>query len=313
MKFMTWPIDANPFVVISLLEYVFVSTSLALVIAKFFPAVHNQIVSRATRLEHQSLYWGTAVISNTFIYGLLFGTARGFCIYLAIANNIEFDISNSIRVILTTVLPIQEIVINVVLFVGAVVATLSRENSIITPIPPGIAEDITNLSFCWSCFCCCVCCSPRCRAKTMTVLVLFSFMVFIYNTVMGTVSIVFALFIEDSRASVLTYSLLYTLIIVFLVFFISFLFYSLSHDRNNDASTCECFGGICMLTTVFPAVMLMIVMYMIIVFSLDLKGVSGIVTGLIPTIVLSAASWYLKKRLGKRLGFSGAPRVRQSI
>ena len=55
---------------------------------------------------------------------------------------------------------------------------------------------------------------------------------------------------------------------------------------------------------VFPAVMLMVVMYMIIVLSLNLKGVTGIVTGLIPSIALSAASWYIKKRLVKEMSQS---------
>ena len=39
------------------------------------------------------------------------------------------------------------------------------------------------------------------------------------------------------------------------------------------------------------------VLYMIIVLSLNLQGVSGIVTGLIPSIALSSISWYIKKRL----------------
>ena len=43
----------------------------------------------------------------------------------------------------------------------------------------------------------------------------------------------------------------------------------------------------------------MVVIYMIIVFSLNLKGVTGILTGLIPSIALSAASWYIRKRLLK--------------
>ena len=63
MKFMDFSMTSQTFANLSWAEYVFVSLSLALVIAKFFPAVHNQIVSRATRLEHQSLYWGTAVVS----------------------------------------------------------------------------------------------------------------------------------------------------------------------------------------------------------------------------------------------------------
>ncbi|CAI8049037.1 hypothetical protein GBAR_LOCUS27001 [Geodia barretti] len=63
-------------------------------------------------------------------------------------------------------------------------------------------------------------------------------------------------------------------------------------------------GGVCMLISVFGAVALMVVMYMIIVFSLNLKGVAGILTGLIPSIALSAASWYIKKRLEKEVSQS---------
>ena len=51
--------------------------------------------------------------------------------------------------------------------------------------------------------------------------------------------------------------------------------------------------------------MLLVLMYMIIVFSLNLSGVTGIAAGLIPSIALSAASWYLKKRLGREQSRGG--------
>ena len=66
----------------------FVSLSLVLVIAKFFPAIHNQFVSKATTsLQYRSLYWGTAVVSNVFIYGLLLTAGKGLSIYMAVLNN----------------------------------------------------------------------------------------------------------------------------------------------------------------------------------------------------------------------------------
>ena len=52
--FMGFSLNLPKFMRLSWAEYVFVSLSLSLMIAKFFPAVHNQIVSRATRLEHHS-------------------------------------------------------------------------------------------------------------------------------------------------------------------------------------------------------------------------------------------------------------------
>ena len=41
----------------------------------------------------------------------------------------------------------------------------------------------------------------------------------------------------------------------------------------------------------------MLFVYLTVIFSLNLSGISGIVTGLVPSIALSATSWYIKKRL----------------
>ena len=167
MKFI-WQMDKYQFVNLSLTEYGFVSLSLSLVIAKFFPAVHNQIVSRATRLEHQSLYWGTAVVSNIFVYGLLFWVER--CVITTFMN--EFILMYvPIYVPITTV-----ITITVILFLGSLFATLRNHSRNNVPIPSGAIRGVIYISFCWCFFCCCFCCSPRCRTKTMRVLVLFSFL-----------------------------------------------------------------------------------------------------------------------------------------
>ena len=57
-------------------------------------------------------------------------------------------------------------------------------------------------------------------------------------------------------------------------------------------------GIVILLLSIFGAVGLM---FVVIFFSLRLHGFSGIVTGLIPSIALSAASWYIKKRLERGL------------
>ena len=297
LKFMTWSMDERVFVFLGVAEYMTTSLSLGLVLAKFFPAVHNQIVSRATRLEHQSIYWGTVVVSNIFTYGLLFAAMRGW----SVALQLEFlFFYNAVVMGFTTV---QEMIITVIMFVGAVIASLRSHSSTNVPIPRGMAKAIINLSFCWSCFCCCFCCSPQCKAKAMKALVLFGFMNFVYHSVMDVISIAFLMFIEDSRTTIITLTLCYFSLLVFLVLFNSFSIFSLFRGRNNNdpfcRRCCNLFGGLCLFITVFPAIMLMVVIYMIIVFSLNLKGVTGILTGLIPSIALSAASWYIRKRLLK--------------
>ena len=288
MQFMNVPLSTHAAVNLCLAEYVFVSLSLALVIAKFFPAIHNQIVSKATTsLQYQSLYWGTAVVSNVFVYGLLLTAARGW------------SISITALPIIVSVSSIQEVVVHVILLVGALIGSLRSCHG--TPIPTGMAKIIINISFCFSCFCFYVCCTRHCRTKTLRILILFSFMCFIYHGVMECISVGFLLFIETSRAFVVTVTTLSISLIVFLVVFVSYIIFLMSSGRNVVfyRQGLSCFGGACMLTAVFGAVILLVVMYMVIFFSLKLTGVRGIVTGLIPSIALSAASWYIKKRLQK--------------
>ena len=59
LKFIMQSMDADHYMKLSTAEYVMISLSLSLVIAKFFPTIHNHLVSKVTKLEHQSLYWGT--------------------------------------------------------------------------------------------------------------------------------------------------------------------------------------------------------------------------------------------------------------
>ena len=299
---MKWSMDLHTFVNLSLVEYTLVSLCLALVIVKFFPAIHSKLISKAANnLEYQSLYWGSAVVANVFTYGLMFlggkGTSTFYqCIsYPTIdryfVQDIEHECESSLYV-----LSIMELVVYVILFVGAVIASLRRPRGTDIPIP------MVSISFCFSCFCFCVCCSPRCRAKTLEVLIMFSFMSFIYHSIMDAISIGFILFLEETRTLYIAPTFLYITLIIFIIIFISFSLYLVfrSGDQPFHKQLCDCFGGSLMLVTVFGSVMLLVVMYMIIFFSLKLTGVSGIITGLIPSIGLSAASWYIRKKLLKK-------------
>ena len=304
LMFMTHRMNYLTLVKLSLAEYVVVSLCLALVIARLFPAVQNHIVSKATRLEHQSLYWGTVVVSNTFVYGLVFAAGKGWSIFLSslLSDMIYFGFDYFNTTIIVSVL--LEVVINTVLFCGALFASLKSRNSSHGVVPRTIGKFFINLSFCWSCFCVCVCCSKRCRAKTMSVLVMFSLMVFLHHNIMEAISFGFALFIEPTRIIVITIGLLYISFMVFFVLSVSLLIFIL-RGRNTRTPLYQQFislvGIVILLLTIFGALGLMVVVYMIIFFSLRLHHFSGIVTGLIPSIALSAASLYIKKRLERGL------------
>ena len=268
--------------------YTNLSFSLALIIATFFPAIHNQIVSKAsTTLEYKSLYWGMTVVSNSFIYGLVFAVGRGWLFMSWLVHS-----AASPKFIVPCV---QELVVHVVLFIGALIASLESEHDIPIPIK-GMAKVVINISFCFSCFCCCVCCSPRCRAKTMRVLVLFSFMSFVYRGIMDAISMLFIKFVDDSIAF---FILMYISLLTYLLLSVSYsLFIAFQNEKLPLYRQCvTCLGSICMLTIVFSAVIIMIAMYSFLYISLRPSGLNGIVAGLLPSIALSAVSWYIKKKL----------------
>ena len=282
LKLLIWSIDETPYMWLCIVEYSIVSLSLSLVIAKFFPAIHNQIVSRVTRVEHQSLYWGTVIVSNIFTYGLLFFIGKGWSVVYFLPY-------------ILAIVVILEVVCVTILFVGALVASCRGHGGTGVPIPKGMPRIMIYVS---SCFFCSVGCSARCKTKVLRVLVLFSFMSFIYHSILDIISVTIFLFIEESRASTVTFTLLYISLLVFLVLFVSFSLLSLiQHNVSGWDQYLNCFGGAFIFIAVFGALMLLVAIYMIIVFSLHLQGVGGIVTGLIPSIVLSSISWYIKKTI----------------
>ena len=309
LEFWEWSIDTQTFLRLARAEYVFVSLSLALVIAKFFPAIHSQIVSKAaSSLEYQSLYWGSAVVANIFTYGLVFLSGRGLSNYLQCVfdptsiTRLSIDFNKCIESFCT--LYITQLVVYFILFAGAFIASLRSPRGTNIPIPTGMGKFFINISFCFSCFCCCVCCSPRYRAKTLQVLIMFSFMSFIYHSIMDAISIGFTLLIEDIRVIIITLAFLYISVILFIVVFVSFL---MTNNHLYKRSLIKCLGGSLMLVAAFSAVMLLLVIYMIMIFTLNLTGIVGIATGLVPSVALSAASWYIKKKLPKEFEITDNP------
>ena len=196
MDFMSWSMNTQSFVKLSLVEYVFVSLSLAVIIAKFFPATNN--------FEYQSLYWGSSVVTNVFTYGLWFVAARVGSLY------IQYSIFSALFLLpgqldrkSLYLLSSQECIVYAILFVGALFASLRNHCNKVIPMPTGMGRVLINISFCFSCFCFCVCCSQQCRAITLQVLILFGFMSFIYHIVMDVI----ILFNEEYRTLYITLTL----------------------------------------------------------------------------------------------------------
>ena len=294
LKLLEWSIKAAIMYKLCLAEYALVSISLVIITAKFFPVYHSKLVSMTTTQEYRSLYWGAAVVSNCFTLGLFFPLGRAFsivlCVLLSTNNLSTHDHFTTIK----TLLPILEIYMYIVFFVAAVIAT-RRSNVGFIHIPKGMANVLIHIS---SCFCCC-CCSSRCRAKGIQVLVLFSFMSFIYHSIMDAISVGYFLFVSVSVTFTMT--MLYISLLFFLVSLTSFILYTTSSTKRDSRSAVKgsvmCVVGTCMLLIIFCAVILIVTVYVAIITSLKPKGIKGFLTTLIPSLGLSAAGWLIKKKL----------------
>ena len=137
----------------------------------------------------------------------MFAAAKGWCIFQSctfLESMVYHDYSVYSKFLSRSekhiTVPVSlEVVINAVLLCGALFASLKSRYISSGVVPRELVKVFINLSFCWSCFCVCVCCSKRCRAKTMSVLVMFSLMVFLHHNIMEAISFGFALFIEPTR------------------------------------------------------------------------------------------------------------------
>ena len=276
------------FIYIGMTEYVFVSFSVALIIAIYFPKVHNQIVLKATRLEHQSLYWGSAIVSNLFTYGLILPGARAYDIY----GSYEITSIKSVPIVLC----VQEMVVYAILFVGTLLALL-RDSDIDIPIPTGGMKILINVPFC-----CLYCCRmpDKTRKKVTKVLILFSCMNFIFHNIMDVISLLFIMFVDQARAKAVTAAILYISFILFLILFVSFLCYRLFHLLQQKKRL-TIFGFFAITIIGFVAVTFILIMYMTIFFKYNPSELNIISTALLPSILLSTGSWYMKENFQNKL------------
>ena len=261
------------------------SFSVALIIAIYFPKVHNQIVSKVTRLEHQSLYWGSAVISNFFTYGLIFASARAWAMYGSYA------ISSIMSV--PFVLFVQEMVVYAILFVGNLLALLRGSQSDI-PIPKGALNNLITIPFCCFCYC------PMSDIKRKKATIFFGFMNFIFHIIMDVISLLFIMFVDHARAKAVTAAILYIVSIVFLMLFVSFLCYELFHLLQQKKPQLI-FGFFAITIIGFVAVTFILIMYMTIFFKYNPSELNIVATALLPSILLSGGAWYIKKSFQQKL------------
>ena len=281
--------DTETLLNLTLTEYSVVSLSVTLLVAKFFPAIHSQLVSSVTTLEYQSLYWGTAVVCNVFVYGLVFLSGRISAIYfLYISFNATGIVVGVLQVTYYTIF---------------LLVSLFTAKSNAVAIPIGIGGVMINISFCWTFFCFCGCWSKQCKAKAVRVLVMFSFMAFIYHSIMELFSFGFGLLINVSETVTLTSLYIFSLFFfVFLSYYIIRATTKLPQAQNTMyyQNFLSIVANVFMLAVTFSAVMLIILIYMLLILKLQPRGISAVVSALLPPVILSAVGWYIKKKLQSR-------------
>ena len=281
-----WVPDYYTLFNLCLAEYVFVSLSLALLIAKFFTKINSQLVSKATHPEYQSLYWGAAVVSNVFVYCGVFAIGR---------------IISLVILLLTTLHPPTVYVaatLQVIIYIIFFLVSLFTNNSNV-PIPEGMGKFLINASLCCILYCS-VCCSTHRREKALRVLVMFSLMTFTFHAIMEAVSVCFNLIINVPET--VTVTLLYILSLTFLIVFFYYIIMATTDltDFKNWTQWLKLIATVLGLITIFGATLLSIIIYMIMILTLEPEGFPAVVSALLPPVVLSGAAWYLKKTISKK-------------
>ena len=118
---------------------------------------------------------------------------------------------------------VHELVIHALLFTGALIASWKSRCGRDIPIPNRVIGIMIKISFFgFSLFLFCF--SPRYQKKTLRVLLLFSFMNFVYHNIMDVFSFAFNMFSENSRGRAVTVSYLALCFIASLSGFFCFIF-----------------------------------------------------------------------------------------
>ena len=107
------------------------------------------------------------------------------------------------------------------------------------------------------------------------------------------------MFVKFLDESVAFFMVMYISLLVYLLFSVSYsLFIAFQNEKLPLYRQCiPCLGSMCMLVTVFSAVIIIFAMYIYLYIFLKPSGLNGIVAGLLPSVALSAVSWYIKKKL----------------
>ena len=263
LKLFWWSLSNQNFFRLGLAEYVVLSVTLALVIIRFFPAVHKQIVSRITTAERKSIYWGTFAVCNLF-------SGRFLAMRFSVIKTLLYP-----KYVVSTVFGV-EISIHMLIIFGGLISSYKNRCGNDVPLPKPVK---------------CICLR---KPKYVTIS---AFMLFIYHLIMDTISISFLLLTEQSRSCIIFLAFLFILIMIYVFLVVSSIFfYKYTYLLSYRKYCINSWGVCCILTLMFAALILVIVMYMFVLFPLNLqvKGLIGIIAGL---IALSSASWYIKNKL----------------
>ena len=131
-------------------------------------------------------------------------------------------------------------------------------------------------------------------------------MTFIYHNVMDLISLAFIMLVDQFRAKAITIIILYISLVVFLIFAISFVLFQLSHMLRRKKHI-ELFTFFATIVIFGFVVIFLFVVFMTIFFATDYSGVNVVATVILPSIVLSAGSWYIKRRFQDELNISNEP------
>ena len=275
--------------------FVFLNVLVMLLMVRFIPGycqtfvrkVHNSDVNSNTRHVYLSL-----ASTGDRCALVLFFLAMVLCLFDLWLSILYLFNGNFITLVICTCISTKLVVTVVEVIVCAIVC---KRNPITVHIP--FQWCITNVLFCC---CCCCCCSTHLKSKVVQTLALWGNMVFVQHITASLIPVCHAIILQP--AELLSILALFASTVFCSIMFVAHLLL-LGHEKKGkdketgyQERTAVCVQMVAIALFIGLAIVMISVYLLFLADGFEFSGLGGFVGSLIPSVILSAAGWYVKTR-----------------
>ena len=269
--------------------FVFLNVLVMLLVVTFIPRYYHMLCRKVNSDINSniylSFYWGCALVFFILSMALYLLDVVWYVVmcYLLEMCSTELAIRHLVTCIST------RFVVTVVELI--VCAFVCKRNPITVHIP--FQKCTTNVLFCC---CCCCCCSTHLKSKVVQTLALWGIMVFVQHITASLIPVCFA--IISRPAEVLSVLALIASTVFCIIMFVVHLLH------QGRVAGCQQTAAFCMrvlaIVLFLGLAVVLVTLYLLLLAAGVEFSFGGLLGSLVPSVILSAVGWYVKKRLLKK-------------